>query len=53
MPKASSRPTAKNLSILDRCYDFLNIFAEKIGEKIGVFWHKTKLNYEKHLIIGF
>jgi hypothetical protein len=21
----------------DRCYDFLNIFAEKIGEKIGVF----------------
>jgi hypothetical protein len=21
----------------DRCYDFLNIFAEKISEKIGVF----------------
>jgi hypothetical protein len=21
----------------DRCYDFLNIFAEKFGEKIGVF----------------
>jgi hypothetical protein len=20
-----------------RCYDFLNIFAEKLGEKIGVF----------------
>jgi hypothetical protein len=21
----------------ERCYDFLNIFAEKFGEKIGVF----------------
>jgi hypothetical protein len=21
----------------DRCYDFLNIFAKKFGEKIGVF----------------
>jgi hypothetical protein len=21
----------------DRCYDYLNIFAEKFGEKIGVF----------------
>jgi hypothetical protein len=25
------------LPIWDRCYDFLNIFAKKIGEKIGVF----------------
>jgi hypothetical protein len=23
--------------IWDRCYDFLNIFAENFGEKIGVF----------------
>jgi hypothetical protein len=21
----------------DRCYDFLNIFAEKLSEKIGIF----------------
>jgi hypothetical protein len=28
----------------DRCYDFLNIFAEKIGEKIGVLTqNKAKL----------
>jgi hypothetical protein len=31
----------------DRCYDFLNIFAENFCEKIGVFWLKTKLNFEK------
>jgi hypothetical protein len=24
----------------DRCYDFLNIFAEKFGEKIAVFYSK-------------
>jgi hypothetical protein len=24
----------------DRCYDFLNIFAKKIGEKIGAFHSK-------------
>jgi hypothetical protein len=24
----------------DRCYDFLNIFAEKFSEKIGVFYSK-------------
>jgi hypothetical protein len=24
-------------SARDRCYDFLNIFAEKFSEKIGVF----------------
>jgi hypothetical protein len=35
----------------DRCYDFKNIFAEKFSEKIGVFWLKTKLNFEKYLII--
>jgi hypothetical protein len=25
------------LIIRDRCYDFKNIFAEKFGEKIGIF----------------
>jgi hypothetical protein len=25
------------IQIWDRCYDYLNIFAEKFGEKIGVF----------------
>jgi hypothetical protein len=25
----------------DRCYDFLNIFAEKFSEKIGVFAQAT------------
>jgi hypothetical protein len=24
----------------DQCYDFLNIFAEKFGKKIGVFCSK-------------
>jgi hypothetical protein len=28
---------ARGTSPWDRCYDYLNIFAEKIGEKIGVF----------------
>jgi hypothetical protein len=28
----------------DRCYDFLNIFAEKFT-KNWCFWLKTKLNY--------
>jgi hypothetical protein len=31
----------------DRCYDFLNIFAEKFSEKIGVFDSKQSLNYAK------
>jgi hypothetical protein len=30
-----------------RCYDFLDIFAEKIGEKMGGFCLKTKLNCSK------
>jgi methionine salvage enolase-phosphatase E1 len=30
----------------DRCYDFLNIFAEKFGEKIGVF--DSKQSYVKY-----
>jgi hypothetical protein len=29
--------------IWDRCYDFLNIFAEKFSEKIGVFDSKQSL----------
>jgi hypothetical protein len=30
--------TKKNLATLawDRCYDFLNIFGEKFGEKVGI-----------------
>jgi C1A family cysteine protease len=27
----------QGVSSRDRCYDFFNVFAEKIGEKIGVF----------------
>jgi hypothetical protein len=27
-------------SIRDRCYDFLNIFAKKIRQKIGIFYSK-------------
>jgi hypothetical protein len=30
-----------------RCYDFLNIFAEKISEIIGVFYSKQSQNFEK------
>jgi hypothetical protein len=30
------RPNVTQIS-KDRCYDFINIFAEKFGEKIGVF----------------
>jgi hypothetical protein len=32
-------PVKKRLPVdsWNRCYDFLNIFAEKFGEKIGVF----------------
>jgi hypothetical protein len=37
--------------IRDRCYDFLNIFAEKFSEKIGFFLLKIKLNYAKSNII--
>jgi hypothetical protein len=28
------------LNLRDRCYDFLNIFADKLGQKIGVFYSK-------------
>jgi hypothetical protein len=35
-------------SIWSRCRDFLDIFAEKIGEKIKRFWLKTKLKYSKN-----
>jgi hypothetical protein len=28
------------VTIWDRCHDFLNIFAEKFGKKIGVFESK-------------
>jgi hypothetical protein len=37
-PKLSTWNRSKNRpQTWDRCYDFLNIFAEKFGEKIGVF----------------
>jgi hypothetical protein len=32
--------------IRNRCYDFLNVFAEKFSKQIGVFDSK-KLNYAK------
>jgi hypothetical protein len=32
-----SSDSGKRIKIRDRCYDFLNIFAEKFGEKNGVF----------------
>jgi hypothetical protein len=35
----------------DRCYDFKKYFCQTIGEKIGVFDSKTKLNYANNLII--
>jgi hypothetical protein len=46
--KAQSR---KVIPTRDRCYDFLNIFAEFFGEKIGVFDSKNKANSCKKLII--
>jgi hypothetical protein len=33
----------------DRCYDFLNIFAKKFSEKIGVFVSKQSQNLKKSL----
>jgi hypothetical protein len=38
--------SAPSTSTRWRCYDVKNIFAEKIGEKIGVF-DTTKRSYEK------
>jgi hypothetical protein len=35
----------------DRCYDFLNIFAKKIGEHIGVLFAQTATCFWKNLII--
>jgi hypothetical protein len=35
--KRSSPPQRRRCSCRDRCYDYLNIFAEKFSEKIGVF----------------
>jgi hypothetical protein len=35
----------------DRCYDFKNIFADKILRKNWRFLLKTKLNFEKKMII--
>jgi hypothetical protein len=35
----------------DRCYDFLNILAEKFSEKIGVFLLKLLLVFAKIVII--
>jgi hypothetical protein len=35
----------------DRCYDFLNIFAKKIGEKIDVFDKKNKAKLFQNLVI--
>jgi hypothetical protein len=44
----ASPPKTRTFSVSwDRCYDFRNIFAKKIGEKIGVFESKTKLNLKK------
>jgi hypothetical protein len=36
--------------IWDRCYEFLNIFAKKIGENIG-FFAQTTVSFGKNLII--
>jgi hypothetical protein len=32
--------TIRQIHTWDRCYDYLNIFAEKFGKKIGVFGSK-------------
>jgi hypothetical protein len=46
--RRSQRPLDSHARVTrDRCYDFLNIFAEKFSENIGVFLLKTKLNYAK------
>jgi hypothetical protein len=37
LPVNRKRPQVRNRVTRDRCYDFLNIFAEKFCEKIGVF----------------
>jgi hypothetical protein len=37
--------------IWDLCYDFLNIFARKIGENIGVFFPQTTATFGQNLII--
>jgi hypothetical protein len=44
---AKSFLSSKSSVTRDRCYDFLNIFAEKFSENIGVFWLETKPNFEK------
>jgi hypothetical protein len=37
--------------IRDRCYDFLNIYAENFGENIRIFLRKLLLVFFKNLII--
>jgi hypothetical protein len=37
LPEQALTRWAKIRRIWDRCYDFLNIFAKKLNEKIGVF----------------
>jgi hypothetical protein len=42
LPERVHNPCEKNeFEPWDRCYDFLNIFTEKFGQKIGVFLLKT------------
>jgi hypothetical protein len=37
MKQIQPKFTDKDFMTRDRCYDFLNIFAEKFSKKIGVF----------------
>jgi hypothetical protein len=48
--KVSGAILRRFVAAWDRCYDFVNIFAEKLGEKIG-FLFKTKLNYVCKILI--
>jgi hypothetical protein len=37
LKKTGSIPSSRNRVTRDRCYDLKNIFAKKIGRKIGAF----------------
>jgi hypothetical protein len=46
-PRGNRLMSFTNRATRERCYDFLNIFAEKFNEKIGVFYSKQSyVNYK-------
>jgi hypothetical protein len=42
-----------NINIWDRCYDYKNIFAEKLGKNVGVFDQTTAVYKKIDHNIGF